>query len=83
MALSNRLWRAIAGRIPQDDDPANIRTFFRITGEAVGKRHYQRRIALAEYEREVVERVLMTERPDDYLRFLVAHEREHNPEFAL
>lgn len=82
MTLSNRLWRAIAAQT--SDAPAHATLWAKITLQATGKRHYLRSIALSPLETWAVGEVVRHQSlRNDYMRFLVKHEREHNPEFGL
>jgi hypothetical protein len=75
MRASNRLWRAIRRHVDEHDAlVAKIAHF------AHGKRHALTEIPLTVDEGLVV-MSLLTTTDDDYLRFCVEHEREHNPTF--
>lgn len=82
MTLSNRLWRAIAWRWRDSPEAAQICVWAKVWRYAHGKRHFHVFIPLNWSQTGAVVDALM--RPaDDYLRFLVQHEREHNPRFVL
>lgn len=82
MTLSNRLWRAIARRWEESLDPAQVWVWAKVRQQALGKRHFYVHIDLTGPELRAVTALLQAP-PDNYLRFLVSHEREHNPGFAL
>lgn len=78
MILSNRLWRAIAYRM--GDNPADAMVWAKVESEAKGKRHFLRRIMLTFPEMQMV-LALLRSPCDDYMRFVIAHERATNPGF--
>lgn len=73
MTFSNRLWHAIAYRLPFT--PAGCTAWAKIVTTPMGKRHARTTIALSEAEQVAVSDVIERVEPDDwYLPPLLARE---------
>lgn len=83
MRLSNRLWHAIAERLKYRTEEEDITAWAKIKAHARGKRHALIEIPLNDREQAAVRTLMaMAECDEEYFRFLLDHERQHNPDMV-
>lgn len=78
MKLSNRTWRAVARRLEHSLEPAQAMVWAKIEQQARGKRHALITIPLS-VDEEIAVLHELNNPQDDYMRFVIEHERNINP----
>jgi hypothetical protein len=79
MRLTVRCWRAVAHRLAESLEPADVLVWAKVKEYAHGKRHAVIGIPLTAAEELVVMDILNAP-GDDYMKFVVGHECKINPD---